>query len=124
MSNNNLTLSEKQRKFSIMVAQFVSWVYTLPGHSVTLGEVFRSPETQQIYINEGKSKTKNSKHLLRLAIDINLFFNGKYITNKESYRILGEKWEEMGGRWGGRFGVKKGDYEKEVGWDAGHFEFK
>jgi len=47
--------------------------------------------------------SRNSCHKLRLAMDLNLFKDGKYCTDGEAHKPLGEKWESMGGSWGGRF---------------------
>jgi len=44
-----------------------------------------------------------SNHYIRLAIDLNLFKDGKYLTSTEAHRPLGEYWESIGGAWGGRF---------------------
>jgi len=44
-----------------------------------------------------KGKTK------RLAIDLNLFKDGEYLTDTEDHRFLGEFWESLGGTWGGRW---------------------
>lgn len=79
---------------------------------------------QEIYLKQGKSKVKHSKHQDRLAIDLNLFIKGRYITDPERYRPLGEFWECLGGRWGGRFGLQKNDYDTKIGFDANHFEHK
>lgn len=52
----------------------------------------------------GKFKhKKGSWHEKGLAIDLNLFKDGKYLTSTESHRELGELWESLGGTWGGRF---------------------
>ena len=119
-----MKLSEKQMAFSHKVGIFILWIYTHPGWTVTIGEVLRPQKLQDIYYKEGKTKTLYSKHTKKLAIDLNLFKDGRYITNKEKYRPLGEFWEKcLEGRWGGRFGVKKKDYDKKVGWDARHFEY-
>ena len=40
-------------------------------------------------------------HRSRLAIDLNLFRDGKYLTSSEDHRVLGEWWESVGGMWGG-----------------------
>ena len=45
------------------------------GFTVTGGELWRTPEQQEIYVKTGKSKTMNSNHLKRLAIDLNFFDN-------------------------------------------------
>lgn len=119
-----MKLSEKQRIFAHRIAILIIWVYSHPDWSVTFGEAWRSPETQDIYVRTGKSKTHLSKHPDRLAIDLNLFIKGRYITDKEKYRPIGEFWELMApeNRWGGRFGVDPENYDKEVGWDTNHFE--
>lgn len=115
--------SEKQRDFTLMVAQMILFAYAR-GFGLTFGEAFRTEDQQNIYLKSGRSKARRSKHQDRLAVDFNLFVDGKYVRDKESYRALGEKWEELGGRWGGRFGVDKADYASRIGWDANHFEYK
>ena len=56
---------------------------------------------------------KGSLHYRRLAIDLNLFVNGRYIRsgNNPAYLKLGAYWEKLNPlcKWGGRFG------------DANHF---
>ena len=39
----------------------------------------------------------------RLALDLNLFLDGAFLTTTEGHRPLGEFWESIGGSWGGRF---------------------
>ena len=117
-----MTLSQEQRAFAKMLAEFIIWVYG-KGYEVTIGEVLRTKEQQDIYIRQGKSKTSNSQHINKLAADLNLFVNGTYVSNSNAYRALGEEWEKRGGRWGGRFGVKPIDYSAKIGWDANHFEW-
>lgn len=118
-----MSLSEKQIRFTSLVSVFIQLVYDELGMGLTFGEVYRPTVTQEEYIKRGLSKTMNSKHLKRLAVDFNLFIDGKYISDKEMYRPLGELWESLGGRWGGRFGVERGQYPYLVGWDANHFEY-
>jgi len=52
----------------------------------------------------------DSKHYIRLAIDLNLFKEGEYLTDTESHRPLGEYWENLGGIWGGRFANPDGNH--------------
>jgi len=120
-------LSEKQFIFVGMVAEFLTAIVAckeITGVTVSLGEVHRTEYQQRRYVATGKSKTYKSKHRQRLAIDLNMFINGKYVTDARKYRILGELWEKIGGRWGGRFGVAPCNYNTQIGWDAGHFEYK
>ncbi len=46
-----------------------------------------------------------SAHKNRLAIDLNLFRDGEYLSATEDHRPLGEWWERQHElcRWGGRF---------------------
>lgn len=73
------------------------------GHQVTIGECFRPPETARLYESQGRG-VENSLHTLRLACDLNLYVDGRYQTDTEAYRVLGEYWESLGGSWGGDFG--------------------
>ncbi|MCK5563702.1 MAG: M15 family metallopeptidase [Planctomycetes bacterium] len=117
-----MSLSERQQTFSIMVAKLIFFALQ-EGMALTFGEAFRTKEQQTLHLKSGKSRVRRSKHQARLAVDFNLFIDGKYVRGKEKYRAIGEKWEELGGRWGGRFGVAQDEYKTKVGWDAGHFEY-
>lgn len=46
-----------------------------------------------------------SGHKLRLAVDLNLFRDSKFLDSTEAHRELGEWWEKQHplARWGGRF---------------------
>ena len=109
-----MTLREKQSIFLKNVALLISWAFD-NGFELTGGELQRTSEQQEVYVNEGLSKTMNSQHLKKLAIDLNLFVNGKYQRNREAYRALAEYWKSLhpdnvaGYDWG---------------WDANHFEMK
>ena len=95
-------LYKKQVKFSGMVAMLINKAYAL-GYEVVLGDAFRDPRVH------GPTGTKlgyghpRSCHKLALAIDLNLFKDGKYLTKTEDHKSLGEWWESIGGTWGGRF---------------------
>ncbi len=117
-----MKLSEKQQMFARKVTVLLDWIYS-QGWEVTLGEVYRPKVMQYLYLWAKRSQTLKSKHLDRLAIDLHLFIDGEYIKDPEKHRPLGEYWELLGGHWGGRFGVKKKDYDIKIGWDSGHFEF-
>lgn len=108
-----MKLSEKQRYFTLMVADLIHWAND-NGMGLTFGEVYRTKEQQEIYLKTGKSKTVNSKHLERLAVDFNVFIHDEYRTDKASYESLGEYWKSLdsNNKWGG-----------DWGWDANHFEY-
>ena len=105
------TLLEKQQRFVWMISGLIDWAHK-QGYEITFGDAYRDPRAPY-----GHPK---SLHRLRLAIDLNLFKDGKYLTTTEDYKILGEKWEECGGTWGGRFGEKDGS----GGSDGNHFSLE
>ena len=119
-----MTLRRKQAKFSGMVGMLLTKTVALRIPVVIL-EMYRSIETQRAYVARGVSKTMNSKHLDGLAVDLafieDIEDDGKINWDAEKYRPLGEYWESLGGRWGGRFGDDP-TTNKIEGWDLGHFE--
>lgn len=86
-----MSLNEKQFKFADMVGTLINYAYAM-GYTLTFGDA---------YAKDGHKE--GSLHYKRLAIDLNLFRDGKYLTKTEDHKILGEVWESMGGSWGGRF---------------------
>ena len=86
-----MTLREKQSKFTRMVALLIQFAYEI-GYEITLGDAYAQ-----------SGHRANSLHYKRLAIDLNLFKDGKYLTKTEDHQELGEFWESIGGSWGGRF---------------------
>ncbi len=105
-----MSLRPLQSEFVLMVADLITWVYQHDGWELTFGECYRTPEQAAWNANHGTG-IANSLHTQRLAIDLNLFINGVYVTDEASYRPLGEHWKEQGGSYGGDFKSK----------DLGHF---
>ncbi len=108
-----MTLAEQQQKFCWLVMQLLQYIYK-NGMSCTIGQAWRTIEQQEIYIKQGLSKSRSSKHLEKLAIDLNLFISGKYKIDRESYKEIGEFWKSLDPEciWGG-----------DWGWDANHFQY-
>lgn len=123
-------MREKQSIFLLNAAKLIIWAFE-NGYELTGGELLRTKDQQMLYF-EGKtlekygfdikvvpakklSKTMNSQHLNKLAIDLNLFVGDKYVSDKESHRPLGEYWKSLHPQnvWGG-----------DWGWDANHYEMK
>ena len=96
-----MTLSEKQQLFTRLIAQLILWADE-KGYRLTFGEAYRTPEQAALNAKKG-SGISNSLHTKRLAVDLNLFINGRYQTDSAAYLPLGEYWESLGGSWGGRF---------------------
>ena len=86
-----MTLRQKQSRFAHMTALLILHAEQL-GYEITLGDAYATT-----------GHMERSLHYKRLAIDLNLFRNGRYLTSTESHTPLGEYWESIGGSWGGRF---------------------
>lgn len=97
-----MSLVTQQASFLLDVCKLVEYAAT-QGWVVTGGELYRSPEQQEIYVKTGRSRTMNSLHLKRLAIDLNFFKGGKLIWDKQALAPLGAYWESLHplNSWGG-----------------------
>ena len=93
-----MSLRKNQSKFVQMVAKLIEFAYSR-GYELTFGDAY------------AKSGHKDgSFHYMRLAIDLNLFKDGKYLTSTSDHQELGEFWESIGGTWGGRFKHPDGNH--------------
>ncbi len=89
-----MTLRQKQSKFISMLGALIHYADQL-GYELTGGDLWAMQA-------QGRKHSTNSKHYRRLAIDLNLFINGKYQRSTIAHLPLGEFWESMGGTWGGQ----------------------
>jgi len=107
-----MTLSERQQIFATNVARLILNING-SGCACTFGEVYRTPEQAALNAANGIG-IKNSLHCKRLAVDLNIFRQGIYLSNTEAYTPFGEYWESLDplNRWGGRFK------------DGNHFEMR
>lgn len=104
-----MTLRQQQSQFAVMAARLILHAESL-GYEVTLGDAFRDPRLHgEMGVKRGYGAA-NSFHKQRLAIDLNLFKNGRYLAGTEAHRPLGEWWEANGGTWGGRFRNPDGNH--------------
>lgn len=99
-----MTLSQKQRLFAKLVPRLIDKAHEL-GFEVTLGDAYRDPRSHGKLGEKGVYGNRFSCHKVRLAIDLNLFRDGKFLTTTEDHRPLGEWWEQQhpDACWGGRF---------------------
>lgn len=88
---SNMTLGQKQRLFTRKLGLLFAYAYEM-GYELSMGDAWAKT-----------GHRKGSLHYLRLAQDLNLFKDGRYLRSTESHRPLGEFWESIGGTWGGRF---------------------
>ena len=100
-----MTLRETQWKFLKDVALLIAFI-DREGYSASGGELQRTIEQQQMYVNTGKSKTLKSSHIQKLAIDLFIFSpSGEWMTGKKDLQRFGDYWEsldpeyEWGGNW-------------------------
>lgn len=94
-------LVKKQQKHSYRLALLILFAEQR-GYKVTGGDWYRDERCPY--------GSERSKHHCRCATDLNLFKNDVYLTKTADYQELGDFWESIGGKWGGRWN------------DGNHFE--
>ena len=125
-----MTQREKQSEFLKNVAKMILWAFE-NGMELTGGELLRTNEQQLLYFEgfsiqkigsnlhfvktDRKTKTLKSKHLEKLAVDLNIFIDGVWKTDKETYRKISEYWKNLN---------PLNDCGYFWGWDFNHFEMK
>jgi hypothetical protein len=98
------TLRQKQSRFARALARLILEAER-QGYEVTFGDAYRDPRLHGVPGVKKGYGAANSVHKLRLAVDLNLFKDGRFLSSTESHRQLGEWWEAQhpDARWGGRF---------------------
>ncbi len=86
-----MTLRQKQSKFASMLPLLILYAYEL-GFEITIGDVWAK-----------SGHSYRSFHYKKLAVDLNLFRNGRYLKSVKSHEPLGLFWESLNGTWGGRW---------------------
>jgi hypothetical protein len=89
-----MTYREKRVKFTSMVARLIIFAESI-GYEVAGAYLKRCMDCKV-----GKT---HSFHKDSLAIDLDLYKNGKWLSKTEDHTPLGKYWESIGGTWGGRF---------------------
>lgn len=108
------SLRPLQTQFAKELACLIEFAHSLPGYELTMGECWRPEEMQALYLADGRSKVRRSLHQDRLAVDINVFINGVWRTDREAFKPLANYWKSL-------------DPEKNVSgydwnWDYNHFQ--
>lgn len=91
-----MTLRQKQSLFVRLIGRLIGIVYE-QGWELTFADAYR-PDRQ--------GHKKDSLHYSRLAIDLNLFVNGIWVTEDSAeWRFIGTRWKALHPlcRWGGDF---------------------
>ena len=93
-----MSLRQRQSKFARKIGLLILYAYE-KGYELTFGDAYALSGHKQ-----------GSFHYRRLAIDLNLFKNGEYLTKTADHEPLGLFWESIGGTWGGRFKHPDGNH--------------
>lgn len=99
-----MKLGDKQKLFMRLLPRLLDFLHD-QGYEVSIGDGYRDP---RVFGEAGEKKgygRRSSNHKIRLAIDINLFKDGRYLTQTEDHQPIGEYWESLHElcRWGGRY---------------------
>jgi hypothetical protein len=81
-----MSLREEQSRFALMVGKLIVYAYG-QGFEITFGD---------IYPARFKHKA-NGQHPKGLAIDLNLFKQGEWLSDGTGHDILHDYWDSLGG---------------------------
>jgi len=110
-----MTLSQTQSEFAQDVAELIQYIHT-SGYSCTFGDAYRDPRSHGEIGSKTAYGAADSLHKQRLAIDLNLFKDGLYLSHTEAHRLFGDHWKGLhpDNVWGGDFTRKDGNhYERK-----------
>jgi len=99
-----VTLLEKQFLMTRCLADLLEFAHAR-GYAFTLGDAYRDPRAFGEIGEEKLYSHAYSNHKRRLAIDLNLFKDGEYLTETKDHEPLGLYWESLHPlcAWGGHF---------------------
>ena len=99
-----MKLGDLQRLFAKLITEHSQWLLD-KGYEFTDGDAFRDPRSHGKIGEKKAYGRRNSNHKRRLARDINLFKDGKWLTKTGDHAISGARWEARHPlcRWGGHY---------------------
>jgi hypothetical protein len=99
-----MTLGQKQELFSRLMVKLLFFIHER-GYEVRFGDFFRDPRVHGAAGVKVGYSHKDSTHKFKLAGDLNLFKDGKFLTEDKDHEPFGIYWESLHPlcRWGGRF---------------------
>lgn len=83
----SMTLGDRQEVFSRLLAKLITKIYDM-GFHVRMGDVYAKPR------NPPEHKA-NSLHYIKCAADLNLFQNGKFLTEEKDHAPFADYWESL-----------------------------
>jgi hypothetical protein len=115
-------LSDQQYEFGKDVILLLMFLHR-NGIKYSLGECWRRPETQKILHEKGYSNVDKGGHQDKLAIDIFMWLNGKFMEytweNRDRLIFVGDFWKSLN-----QLNVWGGDWTIHSKPDLVHFERK
>jgi hypothetical protein len=83
-----MSMVDKQNEFSGMTALLIFYIQS-QGYQVTYGDAYRDER-----VTYGHPR---STHRVRLAVDLNLFKDGKYLSSDADHAQFHDFWDALGG---------------------------
>jgi len=104
-------LRKKQSDFLRMIADLIIFAYD-SGYELTAGDAYRDPRVHGVMGEHRGYGHSRSFHKTRLAMDLNLFKDGEYLSDTDDHRFLGEHWKSLhpDNTWGGDFRNADGNH--------------
>ena len=91
-----MTLGQKQRIFVRNIAKLIEWAYE-NGYELTFGDAYRDPRLHGVLGEKRGYGHAKSCHKIRLAVDLNLFKDGAFISDGAAHAPLHDYWDTLGG---------------------------
>lgn len=98
-----LTLGAKQELFMVLLPRLIDFIHSR-GYKLRGGELQRGWAQVIANVRDGTG-SGSSVHPLKIAIDLNLFLDGKWLVKSEDHKPFGDFWKALHPlcRWGGDF---------------------
>jgi hypothetical protein len=89
-----MSLGEDQEEFAVAIGKLIVWAYS-QGYRIRLGDTYPGKFKHSVF----------GQHPKGLAIDLNLFRDGRYLTLTEDHAPLGHFYESLSphATWGGHW---------------------
>jgi len=106
-----MSLSKDQQVFALHISYLIQHI-NAAGYTCTFGDAYRSPKAFGGMGEKGPYGQRTSAHKQRLAVDLNLFKCGRYLTRTEDHKPIGEYWKALhpDNKWGGDFSNPDGNH--------------
>tara|TARA_R110000868_G_scaffold3354_2_gene21777 strand:- start:27 stop:362 length:336 start_codon:yes stop_codon:yes gene_type:complete len=104
-----MSLGTQQKQFMRKLPRLLDKIFEL-GYEITGGDLMRDARTNGEFGEKVGYSSADSYHKLKLAIDLNIFKDGVWLTSTEDHRPIGEWWVSQGGTWGGNFKSPDGNH--------------